>query len=62
VLVTHHVEEIPPSFTDLLALRGGRILRAGTLPDALDDELLSECFDMPLVVEHRHGRWSARRA
>jgi iron complex transport system ATP-binding protein len=26
VLVTHHVEEIPPGFTDVLLLRGGRIV------------------------------------
>lgn len=62
VLVTHHVEEIPAAFTHLLALRGGRILRAGELPDALDAPLLSECFGLPLVVErHADGRWSARR-
>lgn len=62
VLVTHHVEEIPPSFTHLLVLKAGRILRAGPLAMTLDDELLSSCFDMPLTVDRHGGRWSARRA
>src|SRR5919206_2326215 len=29
VLVTHHVEEIPPGFTDVLLLRQGRVVAAG---------------------------------
>jgi iron complex transport system ATP-binding protein len=62
VLVTHHVEEIPPAFTHLLALAGGRVLRRGPLPDALDAGLLSECFGLPLAVQRTAGRWSARRA
>lgn len=63
VLVTHHVEEIPASFTDLLALREGRVARNGALPDALDSSLLTECFDMELTAtRHDDGRWSARRA
>lgn len=62
VLVTHHVEEIPAGFTHLLALRDGVALHAGPLADALDDELLSECFGLPLRVErHSDGRFSARR-
>jgi iron complex transport system ATP-binding protein len=61
-LVTHHVEEIPPSFTHLLVLKAGRILSAGPLTTTLDDALLSECFDMALTLERHGGRWSARRA
>ena len=61
-LVTHHVEEIPPGFTDVLALRDGRVLASGPLADTLDAELLSDCFDVPLSLTHHHdGRWSARR-
>ncbi len=62
VLVTHHVEEVPPSFTHLLALRDGRVLGQGELATTLDDELLSECFGRPFEVHHRDGRWSAHRA
>lgn len=60
VLVTHHVEEVPPSFTHALLLRDGTVLAAGPIDDVLDEEALSECFGLPLVLERSEGRWSAR--
>ncbi len=63
ILVTHHVEEIPPTFTDLLALRDGQVVRSGPLASTLDSALLTECFDMSLTAtRHDDGRWSARRS
>jgi iron complex transport system ATP-binding protein len=62
VLVTHHVEEIPPGFTDVLLLRGGRIVAAGPLELTLTAENLSTTFGLPLVVERHGDRWSARAA
>ena len=41
VLVTHHVEEIPPGFTDVLLLREGRIVAQGPLEITLTEENLS---------------------
>ncbi len=61
VLVTHHVEEIPPSFTHVLAVRAGRAIAAGPIDDTLDADLLSECFELPLRLERRDGRWAAWR-
>ncbi|UER54355.1 ABC transporter ATP-binding protein [Kineosporiaceae bacterium SCSIO 59966] len=60
VLVTHHVEEIPPGFTHLLLLRAGRVVAAGSLPDTLTAEHLAETFGMPLTVERHGDRWTAR--
>lgn len=60
VLVTHHVDEIPPGFTHVLLLAGGRCVAAGPLLPTLTAETLSHCFGLPLRVEHRDGRWSAR--
>lgn len=60
ILVTHHVEEIPPGFTHALLLRQGRALAAGPLGDVLTAENLSATFDVPLELDHRAGRWSAR--
>ena len=60
VLVTHHLEEIPPGMTHALLLKDGRIVAAGPIDGVLTDELLSETFDMPLHVTHDEGRWSAR--
>ena len=60
VLVTHHVEEIPPSMTHALLLRRGRVIAAGPIEQALTPWTLSECFETPLGVERRDGRWTAR--
>ncbi|WP_153397490.1 ABC transporter ATP-binding protein [Ornithinicoccus halotolerans] len=62
VLVTHHVEEIPPGFTDILMLREGRVVAAGPLELTLTAENLSATFGIPLVVERHGPRWSARAA
>ena len=65
VLVTHHVEEIPPSFTHLLALRSGSCIAAGPIGEVLDESLISETFGIEvdlLAHEGRGGiRWSVRR-
>ena len=61
VLVTHHVEEVPPGFDRLLVLRAGRVLVAGALDDLLTSEVLSEAFGRPLRLErHPDGRRTAR--
>ncbi|MEZ5233922.1 MAG: ABC transporter ATP-binding protein [Acidimicrobiia bacterium] len=62
VLVTHHVEEIPASFTHALLLRDGTVSFAGAIAEALQPDRLSACFGMALDVQHHDGRWSARRA
>lgn len=61
VLVTHHVEEIPAAFTHLLAIRDGQVLDQGPIEEVLTADLLSETFRLPLVLERRGGRYSARR-
>ena len=38
VLVSHHVEEIPPGFTHALLLREGRVVAAGPLEQVLTEE------------------------
>lgn len=60
VLATHHLEEIPPNATHAALLRGGRVVAAGAAEDVLADRAMSACFEMPIVVERRAGRWSAR--
>ncbi len=62
VLVTHHVEEIPPGFTDVLMLRGGQVVAAGPIEVTLTADNLSATFGIPLVVDRHGARWSARAA
>jgi iron complex transport system ATP-binding protein len=60
VLVTHHVEEIPPGTTHVALLRGGRIVSAGPAHTVLSSAAVSACFDAPVIVERSGGRWTAR--
>lgn len=59
VLVTHHVEEIPPGYSHGLLLRGGKVVAAGLLDEVLTDENLSATFGLPLAVQRRRGRYTA---
>jgi iron complex transport system ATP-binding protein len=61
VLVSHHVEEIPPGFSHALLLREGAVVAAGLLDQVLTEKNLSETFGMPLVLQRAGGRWNARR-
>src|SRR3954471_8323230 len=62
VLVTHHVEEIPPGYTHALLLRGGEVVAAGPVEGVLTAPLLSAAFGVPLEVQRERGRYTARRA
>jgi branched-chain amino acid transport system permease protein len=61
VLVSHHVEEIPPGFTHAMLLRGGRVVASGPLEQVMTEEVVSTTFGMSLQLTHEDDRWSARR-
>jgi iron complex transport system ATP-binding protein len=60
VLVTHHVEEIPPGITHALLLKRGQVVAAGPLDSALTAETLTTTFDLPLSLTQDGGRFAAR--
>lgn len=60
VMVTHHVEEIPPGFTDVLLLRGGEVVAQGPLEITLTEANLSATFGLDLVLDRHGDRWAAR--
>jgi iron complex transport system ATP-binding protein len=62
VLVTHHVEEVPAGFTHAMLMRKGSVLAAGPLTEVFTERNLSRCFGVPLRVDRRAARWSARAA
>ena len=57
VLVTHHVEEIPPAFTHVLLLRAGQVVASGPIDDVLTEPHLSATFDVPVRLVSEDGRW-----
>ena len=61
VLVSHHVEEIPPGFTHALLLRSGAVVASGPIPEVITEEHLSATFGLPLSLSHEDDRFSARR-
>lgn len=62
VLVTHHVEEIPPGFTHAMLLTEGGVAAMGLIEDVITSENLSRAFAQSIVVEAIDGRFFARRA
>jgi iron complex transport system ATP-binding protein len=60
VLVTHHLDEVPPGITHVMMLREGRVVASGPIDDHLTAANLSECFGMTLELERRgDGRLTA---
>ena len=49
VLVTHHLEELPPTITHALLLVSGRVIACGAAPAVLAAEPLSACFGVPVA-------------
>ncbi|WP_031464767.1 ABC transporter ATP-binding protein [Sciscionella sediminilitoris] len=61
VLVTHHVEEVPPGFTHALLLREGEAVAAGPVEQVLTEDNLSATFGQPLALWRDGERYFARR-
>jgi iron complex transport system ATP-binding protein len=61
VLVTHHVEEIPPGFSHCLLLSEGKVVATGLLTDVLTSENLSKAFGQSIALDVIDGRYFARR-
>jgi iron complex transport system ATP-binding protein len=57
LLVTHHVEEITPSFSHALLLRDGRTVAAGPRSQVLTSKNLSTTFGATLKLTRAGGRY-----
>lgn len=62
VLVTHHLEELPPTTTHALLLRSGDVVASGPVAETLTAANVSACFGFPVAIESAGGRWFARSA
>jgi iron complex transport system ATP-binding protein len=56
VYITHHSEEILPSFTHVLLLREGRVVAAGPKAKILTPALLEKTFGAKLKISRHDGR------
>jgi iron complex transport system ATP-binding protein len=60
IMVTHHLEEIPPGFTHALILVNGSVFAAGEIDRTVTTEKISEAFGMSIQVDFVDGRYRAR--
>jgi len=60
VLVTHHVEEVPPGTTHVALLRAGRMVARGPIADTLTAATIGDTFGVRVELAHDAGRFTAR--
>ncbi|MNN06031.1 putative ABC transporter ATP-binding protein YlmA [compost metagenome] len=60
--VTHHTEEILPIFSKTLLIRRGEVFASGYTKEVLENESLSEFFEMPVQVMRNQDRaWLSKK-
>ena len=59
VLVTHHAEEIMPSFTHALLLRGGKVFASGAKAQVITSRRMGGAFGARIAVKQAKGRYLA---
>lgn len=57
ILVTHHIEEIMPAFTDIFLLKSGRCAARGKKENILPEGVLSEVFGVGIEAVFEAGRY-----
>lgn len=59
VIVTHHLNEIPPEVDRVVLLKQGTVVADGSKAETLTDDLLSEIYETPVRVGHVDGHYLA---
>ncbi len=59
IVVTHHLNEIPPDVDRIVLLNDGRVVADGRKPDVLNAETLSEVYGVPVRVAEIDGYYLA---
>jgi len=59
IVVTHHLNEIPPEIDRVVLLRDGRIAADGGKQEVLTDEILGEVYETPIRVVEIDGYYLA---
>ncbi len=56
IMITHHVEELPPATSHVLVLSDGRVAASGTPAQVLREDVLSAVYGCAVQVRESHGR------
>lgn len=56
IVITHHIEELPPATSEILLLSQGRVAARGIPAEVLRGEVLSPVYGCPLEVRESGGR------
>ncbi len=59
IIVTHHLNEIPPEVDRVILLKNGVVMADGRKPDVLTEENLSNVYDTPVRVAEVDGYYLA---
>jgi iron complex transport system ATP-binding protein len=57
VLITHHIEQLPPATAHVLLLAEGRPAASGPPAEVFREEVLSRVYNCPVQVRHSAGRY-----
>ena len=57
ILITHHVEELPPTTAQVLLLRDGRAAACGSMQAVLTAPILSRAYGVAVDVRSKGGRY-----
>lgn len=60
ILVTHHLEEIMPVFTNVFMIKAGQCAAIGRKSETLRHDLMTEIFGIPIEAGSENGRYWSR--
>ncbi|HQY31297.1 MAG TPA: ATP-binding cassette domain-containing protein, partial [Thermomicrobiales bacterium] len=60
IMISHHLEELPPTITHAALLRDGRMVASGPVESTLTGAMMSATYGIPIEVSNDRGRWLAR--
>jgi iron complex transport system ATP-binding protein len=60
ILITHHLEELPPVMSNVLLLDEGQAAAKGSPGEVLSASSLSKVYNCPMQISHVGGRYYAQ--
>jgi len=57
IFITHHLEEIMPSFTHAIILKEGEVVAQGNIENVLTDRVISDAFNVKVKIHKNNSRY-----